>query len=49
MDGHLPFLEWSPTNPKMVTLHKEVYYRPELQLQNRISRVTSFDQLRLAK
>ena len=48
-NGHLPSLEWSPTNPRMVTLHKEVYYRLELQLQNRISRVTSFDQLRLAK
>ena len=26
-NGHLPSLEWSPTNPRMVTLHKEVYYR----------------------
>ena len=26
-NGHLPSLRWSPTNPKMVTLHKEVYYR----------------------
>ena len=27
MDGHLPSLGWSPTNPRMVTLLKEVYYR----------------------
>ena len=26
-NGHLPSLRWSPTNPRMVTLHKEVYYR----------------------
>ena len=24
-NGHLPSLAWSPTNPRMVTLHKEVY------------------------
>ena len=24
---HLPSLGWSPTNPRMVTLQKEVYYR----------------------
>ena len=29
-NGHLPSLEWSPTNPRMVTLHKEVYYRLEI-------------------
>ena len=27
MDGHLPSLGWSPTNPKMVTNQKEVYNR----------------------
>ena len=27
MDGHLPFLVGSPTNPRMVTRQKEVYYR----------------------
>ena len=26
-NGHLPSLGWSPTNPRMVTLQKEVYYR----------------------
>ena len=26
MDGHLPTLGWSPTNPRMVTQQKE-YYR----------------------
>ena len=26
MDGHLPSLGWSPTNPRMVTYQKEVYY-----------------------
>ena len=26
MDGPLPSLGWSPTNPRMVTLQKEVYY-----------------------
>ena len=26
MDGHLPSLGWSPTNPRMVTHQKEVYY-----------------------
>ena len=26
-NGQLPSLGWSPTNPRMVTLHKEVYYR----------------------
>ena len=27
MDGHLPCLGWSPTNPMMVTHQKEVHYR----------------------
>ena len=27
MDGHLPTLGWSPTNLRMVTHWKEVYYR----------------------
>ena len=27
MDGHLPFLKWSPTNPRMVTQQNEVYYK----------------------
>ena len=27
MDGHLPFLGWLPTNPRMVTHHKEVNYK----------------------
>ena len=27
MDGHLPYLGWSPTNPRMVTHQKEVHYR----------------------
>ena len=27
MDGHLPSLGWSLTNPRMVTQLKEVYYR----------------------
>ena len=27
MDGHLPSLGWSPTNPRMVTCLKKVYYR----------------------
>ena len=27
MDGHLPSLGWSPTNPRMVTHQKEVYYK----------------------
>ena len=27
MDGHLPSLGWSPTNPWMVNYQKEVYYR----------------------
>ena len=27
MDGHLPSLGWSSTNPRMVTHQKEVYYR----------------------
>ena len=27
MDGHLPSLGWSPTNPRMVTYQKEVFYR----------------------
>ena len=27
MDGHLPSLGWSPTNLRMVTHQKEVYYR----------------------
>ena len=26
MDGHLPFLGWSFTNPRMVNHQKEVYY-----------------------
>ena len=26
-NGHLPPLGWSPTNPRMVTLNKEEYYR----------------------
>ena len=30
MDGHLPSLGWSPTNPWMVTHRKEVYYRHEI-------------------
>ena len=25
MDGHLPYLGWSPTNPRMVTHQKEVF------------------------
>ena len=27
MDGHLPFLGWPPTNPRMVTHLKKVHYR----------------------
>ena len=27
IDGHLSLLGWSPTNPRMVTHQKEVYYR----------------------
>ena len=27
MDGHLPYLGWSLTNPRMVTYQMEVYYR----------------------
>ena len=27
MDGHLPSIGWLPTNPRMVTHQKEVYYR----------------------
>ena len=27
MDGHPPYLGWSPTNQRMVTHLKEVYYR----------------------
>ena len=27
MDGHLPSLGWSPTNPRMVNNQKEVYYK----------------------
>ena len=27
MDDHLPYLGWSPTNPRMVTHQKVVYYR----------------------
>ena len=30
MDGYLPFIGWSPTNPRMVTNQKEVYYRLEI-------------------
>ena len=26
MDGHLPSLGWSPTNPRMVNHKKKVYY-----------------------
>ena len=26
MVGHLPSVGWSPTNPRMVTHQKEVYY-----------------------
>ena len=26
MDGHLPSIRWSPSNPRMVTHQKEVYY-----------------------
>ena len=26
-NGHLPSLAWSPTNPRMITLRKDVYYR----------------------
>ena len=28
MNGHLPYIGWSPTNPRTVTPQKEVYYRP---------------------
>ena len=27
MDGHLPYLGWSPTNPRMITHQSEVHYR----------------------
>ena len=27
MDGHLLFLGWSPTNPRMVTNQKDINYR----------------------
>ena len=27
MDGHIPSLGLSPTNPRMVTYQKELYYR----------------------
>ena len=27
MDDHLPFIGWSPTNPRMVNQQKEVNYR----------------------
>ena len=30
MDGNLPSLGWSPTNSRMVTHQKEVYYIVEI-------------------
>ena len=30
MDGHLPFLRWSPANPWMVTHQKEINYRRKI-------------------